>query len=105
MGNPGTLTQDRNEPEHSRYHSRFFVQVGHKTLHAAMRNHHVFTISCHLRTHAMPVKSNLALRNFLKPLRNKKGEKNLEHPTKKQSFSIEKELLSWWVPHIFFVPS
>ena len=34
-----------------RYHSRFFVQVGHGTTYAAIRNHHFFTISCHRQTY------------------------------------------------------
>ena len=47
MGNPGTLTQDRNEPEHSDTIQGFFVQFRHKTSYAAMENHHFFTITCH----------------------------------------------------------
>ena len=30
-----------------RYHSRFFVQVGHETTYAAIGNHHFFTKTCH----------------------------------------------------------
>ena len=31
-----------------RYHSRFFVQVGHKTMYAAIqKNYHFFTKTCH----------------------------------------------------------
>ena len=32
---------------HSRYHSIFFVQVGHETTYAAIGNHHFFTTTCH----------------------------------------------------------
>ena len=31
----------------ARYHSRFFVQVGHKTTYAAIGNHCFFTKTCH----------------------------------------------------------
>ena len=31
----------------TRYHSRFFVQVGHETTYAAIGNHHFFTKTCH----------------------------------------------------------
>ena len=37
----------------------------------------------------------------LKPLQNKKGQKNLGYPTKKQSFYKEKRLLFCRVPQIF----
>ena len=33
-----------------RYHSRFFVQVGHKTMYAAIENHHFFTIPYYRQT-------------------------------------------------------
>ena len=35
----------------SRYHSRFFVRVGHKTTYAAKANHNFFTLSCHRQTY------------------------------------------------------
>ena len=34
-----------------RYHSRFFVQVGHETTYASRECHHFFTISCHRQTY------------------------------------------------------
>ena len=34
-----------------RYHSRFFVQVGHKTMYAAIENYHFFTKTCHRQTY------------------------------------------------------
>ena len=37
----------------------------------------------------------------LKSVQNKKGQKILGHPTKKQSFYKEKRLLFCWVPQIF----
>ena len=40
--------------------------------------------------------------SFLKPLQNKKGQKNLGYPTKKQSFYKEKRLLFCRVPQIFW---
>ena len=41
----------------------------------------------------------------IKPLQNKKGQKNLGYPTRKQSFFFIKALLFYRVPQIFFVPS
>ena len=35
----------------TRYHSRFFVQVGHETTYAAIGNHHFFTKTCHRQTY------------------------------------------------------
>ena len=34
----------------ARYHSRFFVRVGHETTYAYSVNHHFFTILCHRQT-------------------------------------------------------
>jgi hypothetical protein len=34
-----------------KYHSRFFVRVGHETTHAAIGNHHFFTIPCPRHTY------------------------------------------------------
>ena len=34
-----------------RYHSRFFVQVGHETTFASSGNKHFFTTSCHCQTY------------------------------------------------------
>ena len=34
-----------------RYHSRFFVRVGHETTYAAIGNHNFFTIPCHCQTY------------------------------------------------------
>ena len=34
-----------------RYHSRFFVQVGHETAYTAIGSHHFFTIICHHQTY------------------------------------------------------
>ena len=34
-----------------RYHSRFFVQVGHETIYAAIGDHHFFIKTCHRQTH------------------------------------------------------
>ena len=34
-----------------RYHSRFFVQVGHETTYASSGNKHFFTKSCHCQTY------------------------------------------------------
>ena len=36
---------------HDRYHSRFFVQVGHETTYADIGNHHFFTKPCHHQTY------------------------------------------------------
>ena len=34
-----------------RYHSTFFVQVGHETMYAVIGNHHFFTKTCHRQTY------------------------------------------------------
>ena len=50
-----TTKKKRNEKAtkegYNRYHSRFFVQVGHETTYAAMGNHHFFAIPCHRQTY------------------------------------------------------
>merc|ERR1719319_1234151 len=35
----------------ARYHSRFFVQVGHESTYASCGNHYFFTISCYIQTY------------------------------------------------------
>ena len=39
-----------------RYHSRFFVRVGHETTYAAIGDHNFFTIPCHRQTYLSSVK-------------------------------------------------
>ena len=34
-----------------RYHSRFFVRVGHETTYAAIGKHNFFTLPCHCQTY------------------------------------------------------
>ena len=46
-----TYTIIRQVRLRNKYHSRFFVQVGHETTYAAIGNHHFFIKTCHRQTH------------------------------------------------------
>ena len=45
------LSYVRSELMYIRYHSRFFVQLGHETTYAPSGNKHFFTKSCHRQTY------------------------------------------------------
>ena len=45
------LTLDKYKVVDSRYHSRFFVRIGHETAYADIGNHHFFTKPCHRQTY------------------------------------------------------